>query len=132
MTIGAPTFLTALGGRSVVAGDETTFLRTYGHLFEHSQWVVERAWALGPFADAAALRVAFQQVIEAAGEGEQLALARAHPELADKLAIADIALAVSGARVASFGKAFRKELMRRRFREYAKRAFYAATGRRRV
>ena len=50
----------------------------------------------------------------------------------DKLAIADIALAVSGARVVSFGKAFRKELMRRRFREYAKRAFYAATGRRRV
>ncbi len=50
----------------------------------------------------------------------------------DKLPIADIAFAVSGARLASFGKAFRKELMRRRFREYAKRAFYAATGRRRV
>ena len=97
MTIGAPTFLTALGGRSVVAGDETTFLRTYGHLFEHSQWVVERAWALGPFADAAALRVAFQQVIEAAGEGEQLALARAHPELADKLAIAEASLTASSA-----------------------------------
>ncbi|HSZ51959.1 MAG TPA: 2-oxo-4-hydroxy-4-carboxy-5-ureidoimidazoline decarboxylase [Caulobacteraceae bacterium] len=80
--------LAALAGRPVFAPDQASFVRVYGHLFEHSPWVVERAWALAPFADAAALFTAFQAVIDAAGEAHQLSLARAHPELADRLAIA--------------------------------------------
>lgn len=81
-----------LSGRPVAAHDREPFLRTYGHLFEHSPWVVERAWALGPFADAAALDRAFREVITAADAAEQLALARAHPELADRLKLAEGAL----------------------------------------
>jgi OHCU decarboxylase len=89
--------LGALEGRPVLAPDETTFLRAHGHLFEHSPWVIERSWAQRPFADAAALSAAFRRVIEAAGREEQLALARAHPELADKLAIDEGALTASSA-----------------------------------
>jgi OHCU decarboxylase len=57
-------------------------------LFEHSPWVVERAAAARPFADAAALLDACTQVLADATEDERLALIRAHPELAGKAAIA--------------------------------------------
>ncbi len=49
----------------------------------------------------------------------------------DKLAISDIALAISRARGKSFDAAIRKEVLRRKLHDYAKRVFYAATGRRR-
>jgi 2-oxo-4-hydroxy-4-carboxy-5-ureidoimidazoline decarboxylase len=78
-----------LAGRPVEARDRGRFLGTYGHLFEHSPWVVERAWELRPFADAAALHTAFQQVLDAADPAMRLALARAHPRLADKVAVAE-------------------------------------------
>jgi 2-oxo-4-hydroxy-4-carboxy-5-ureidoimidazoline decarboxylase len=51
-------------------------------LFEHSPWVVERAFAAAPFADAQALHQAMLHVVDEAGEEAQLALIRAHPELA--------------------------------------------------
>jgi OHCU decarboxylase len=93
----APDPILALAGRPVAPQDCLTFLRAYGHLFEHSPWVVERAWPLGPFADAAALSYAFQQVIDEASVDDQLALARAHPELGDRLAIASGELTASSA-----------------------------------
>lgn len=80
--------LPALDGRPVEVSDRSSFLRVYGHLFEHSPWVVQRAWDQGPFADAEALHAAFQRVIGAADIAEQLNLIRAHPRLADKAAIA--------------------------------------------
>ncbi len=54
----------------------------YLGLFEHSPWVVERAFAHAPFADAQALHAAMLRVVDEAGEDAQLALIRAHPELA--------------------------------------------------
>ncbi len=51
-------------------------------LFEHSPWVVEQAFADAPFADAQALQQAMLRVVQGAGEAAQLALIRAHPELA--------------------------------------------------
>lgn len=53
----------------------------YLGLFEHSPWVVERAFAAAPFPDKAALHAALMQVVEDATAAEQLALIRAHPEL---------------------------------------------------
>ncbi len=50
-------------------------------LFEHSPWVVERAFAAAPFPDKAALHAALMRVVEDATPAEQLALIRAHPEL---------------------------------------------------
>jgi 2-oxo-4-hydroxy-4-carboxy-5-ureidoimidazoline decarboxylase len=75
-----------LSGVAVPALDEAGFLARYGHLFEHSPWVVQRAYGLGPFADAAALHKAFTLVVAEASPDDQLALLRAHPELADKVA----------------------------------------------
>ena len=78
-----------LTGRPVAQADHAQYLATYGHLYEHSPWVAERAWAHRPFADAKALHGALLQVLAEASTEEQLALARAHPELADKLAMAE-------------------------------------------
>jgi len=80
--------LPEIAGRPVESTDRRRFLSLYNHLFEHSPWVIERAWQLGPFADAAALHAAFVKVIADADAAEQIALARAHPQLADKAAIA--------------------------------------------
>jgi len=78
-----------LAGRKVAAGDREQFLAAYGQLFDHSPWVVERAWDKRPFADAKALHSAFLAVIAEATSEERRALARAHPELADKVAMAE-------------------------------------------
>lgn len=60
------------------------FVARYGALFEHSPWVVERAAAQAPFAD---LHAGLMAQVHAATPEEQLALIRAHPELAGKAAI---------------------------------------------
>jgi 2-oxo-4-hydroxy-4-carboxy-5-ureidoimidazoline decarboxylase len=93
----------ALAGKPVAAGDRETFLRAYGQLFDHSPWVVERAWTKRPFADAKALHCAFLKVIAEASRDERLALARAHPELADKAAMAAGLTADSAKEQASAG-----------------------------
>jgi FAD-dependent urate hydroxylase len=66
---------------------QEAFVARFGHLFEHSPWIVERAWKLHPPTTLAALHTAFQTVIGAASRDEQLKLLRAHPKLADKAAI---------------------------------------------
>jgi len=54
----------------------------FGSLFEHSPWVVQRASAYAPFTDAEALHTVLMEVVARASEEEQLALLRAHPDLA--------------------------------------------------
>ena len=63
------------------------FLATLGGVFEHSPWVAERALAARPFADVAALHAAMLGAVSSATQGEQLALIRAHPELAGREAV---------------------------------------------
>ena len=53
-------------------------------LYEHSPWIAERALAQRPFLSLAHLKYAMTQVLDAAGRDAQLALIRAHPELAGK------------------------------------------------
>ena len=89
--------LPPLDGVPVAADSRDVFCRAYLHLFEHSPWVVERAWDARPFADAAALAGTFDAVIAAASGDEQLALIRAHPELGDRLKIRDGTLTASSA-----------------------------------
>jgi 2-oxo-4-hydroxy-4-carboxy-5-ureidoimidazoline decarboxylase len=92
-----------LVGRKVADGDREQFLAVYGQLFDHSPWVVERAWDKRPFADAGALQRAFLAVIAEATADERRALAGAHPELADKVAIARGLTAASAKEQASAG-----------------------------
>ena len=58
------------------------FVATLGDLFEHSPWVVEQAAAGRPFASARALHDACMAAVRQADVATQLALIRAHPELA--------------------------------------------------
>lgn len=62
--------------------DAASFVAHIGPLVEHSPWVAERAWRRGPFADFEAVHAALCAEIGAASTDEQLALVRAHPELA--------------------------------------------------
>ncbi|HKU99426.1 MAG TPA: 2-oxo-4-hydroxy-4-carboxy-5-ureidoimidazoline decarboxylase, partial [Vineibacter sp.] len=66
--------------------DHTTFLARVGPVFEHSPWIAERAWAARPFDGVAGLHRAMMQAVAAASADEQLALLRAHPDLAGKAA----------------------------------------------
>jgi len=63
------------------------FVGTLSSLFEHSPWVPERVAALRPFASNIALHQALCEAVTRADEAEQLALIRAHPELAGRAAI---------------------------------------------
>jgi len=63
------------------------FVAAVGAVFEHSPWVMERAWEKRPFASRAAFIAALRDVLHEAGRGLQLSLINAHPELAGKLAI---------------------------------------------
>ena len=53
-------------------------------LYEHSDWIAEQALNARPFASAGALKHAMVEVLATAGHEAQLALVRAHPELAGK------------------------------------------------
>ena len=56
--------------------------------YEHSPWIAERAATHRPFASLAALKHAMVRVLREAGDAPQLALIRAHPELAGKAMVA--------------------------------------------
>jgi 2-oxo-4-hydroxy-4-carboxy-5-ureidoimidazoline decarboxylase len=57
----------------------TAFL---GHIFEHSPWIARAAYAGRPFASVPALHATMVAVLTNAAPDRQLALLRAHPELA--------------------------------------------------
>jgi 2-oxo-4-hydroxy-4-carboxy-5-ureidoimidazoline decarboxylase len=66
--------------------DRAAFTAALGHLFEHSPWVAQEAWARRPFASAEALQAALCATMRAAPRERQLVLIRAHPDLAGRLA----------------------------------------------
>jgi allantoate deiminase/N-carbamoyl-L-amino-acid hydrolase len=62
------------------------FIAALASIFEHSPWVPERVAALRPFASGIALHKAMSAAVLQAEEALQLALIRAHPELAGRAA----------------------------------------------
>ena len=64
------------------------YVAQLGGVFEHSAWIAERSYAKRPFASVAALHAAMMSCVREAASAEQLALARAHPELAGREAVA--------------------------------------------
>lgn len=70
------------------ASDEALVAALDG-IWEHSPWVVETVLADRPFASLDALAGRMWLAVNQAGEERQLALLRAHPDLAGKLAPAD-------------------------------------------
>lgn len=70
------------------SGARAAFVRRFGGVAESSPWVAERAWAAAPADDPRALAAAFAAVVRTASTHEQLALIRAHPDLAGRAALA--------------------------------------------
>ena len=72
-------------------------------LFEHSPWIAAAALAQRPFVSLAQLKQAMVQALQAGGREPQLALIRAHPELAGKAMVDNILTAESGAEQSKAG-----------------------------
>ena len=68
------------------AADRDAFAALLGGVLEHAPWVAQRAWSGRPFATVADLDRALMAALRAAGEPEQLAVFRGHPELGSKTA----------------------------------------------
>ncbi len=82
------------------------FVEAFGSIFEHSPWIAERAYdgELGPANDTAmGLHFALRNQFRIAGDDERLAVLRAHPDLAGRLASARRLTADSTAEQASAG-----------------------------
>ena len=77
---------------------EADFTARFGDVAEHSPWVAAAAFHARPFADRAALVAAFGAAVRNAAPDAQLALLRAHPDLADRAAIAGDSLAAASRR----------------------------------
>lgn len=66
------------------------FVSRFGGVYEHSPWIAERAWDLGlddAHSRISGLHAALAAVLDAGTRDEQLALIRAHPDLAGKAAV---------------------------------------------
>lgn len=83
--------------------DRAEFTRTLGGVFENSPWIAERAWSARPFASIDDLHRAMVDVARQAPRSVQLALLRAHPDLAGRAARAREMSASSAAEQASAG-----------------------------
>lgn len=68
--------------------DCEAFTAALAGTYEHSPWIAAAAWAQRPFSTLAALKHALVQVVRDADDAPQLALIRAHPELAGKAMVA--------------------------------------------
>ena len=66
------------------AASTSEALQLLDGLYEHSPWITEHALAQRPFQSLAQLKYAMARIVAQAGTAPQLALIRAHPELAGK------------------------------------------------
>jgi 2-oxo-4-hydroxy-4-carboxy-5-ureidoimidazoline decarboxylase len=74
----------ALTPQQVGRLSEEAFVRRFGRICEHSPWVAEGAWGRRPFESFDALAGAFEATVHGSPRDRQLALVRAHPELAGR------------------------------------------------
>ncbi len=77
------------------AATSNEFASLLSGTYEHSDWIVKAAWDKRPFSTLAALKQALVQVVREAGAERQLALIRAHPELAGKAMVSQTLTAES-------------------------------------
>ncbi|MDB5870514.1 MAG: amidase, hydantoinase/carbamoylase family, partial [Polaromonas sp.] len=74
---------------------QAEFVRLLDGTYEHSLWIAEQAWMQRPFGSLDALKLALAGVVRNAGHEAQLALIRAHPELAGKAMVSQALTAES-------------------------------------
>jgi len=68
------------------AADRDGFVAALGGVFENAPWVARQAHVTRPFATVADLHRALMAAVAAAGDAEQLAFMRGHPELGSRTA----------------------------------------------
>jgi len=85
------------------ASDRAAFEEALGRLFEHSPWVAAETHARRPFRDPAHLHRELSATLRRASPERQMALIRAHPDLAGRLAQAGQLTAESTREQASAG-----------------------------
>ena len=73
--------------QSLSSLDRDAFIAALDGIFEHSPWVAAAAWEKRPFGSFEALREALLRAMREAGHARQLALVRAHPELAGRASV---------------------------------------------
>ena len=72
---------------------QSAFVSLYGWVYEHSPWVAHKLYARGITNDLnnpAKLADAMAAIVNGAVDADKLSLLRAHPDLAGKLALADL------------------------------------------
>jgi 2-oxo-4-hydroxy-4-carboxy-5-ureidoimidazoline decarboxylase len=79
------------------------FVHIIGPVFEHSPWIAEATWPNRPFANLENLHLALCETVQRAGEENQLALIRAHPDLVGRAALAGTLTPQSTSEQASAG-----------------------------
>ena len=68
------------------AATQPAFVRALGGVFEYSPWVAEESWPARPFKSFEALHEAMMAVVRRRSTEDKVALLRAHPELAGRVA----------------------------------------------
>ena len=66
---------------------EARFLAACGNVYEESPWIARQAWREGARIGQPGLAATLRRVVETSGAEAQLALLRAHPDLAGRLAM---------------------------------------------
>lgn len=64
---------------------QEAFVDALGWVFEDSPWVAQKTWMKRPFANVTSLHQTMIKVVQEASLDQQLALIRAHPDLATKV-----------------------------------------------
>lgn len=82
--------------------NKRAYVERFGGVYEHSPWVAEKAFDMGPPAPQD-LPDVMRKIVEEAGAEAQLALLRAHPDLAGKLAKSGVLTAESTSEQTSAG-----------------------------
>ncbi|MBG6077354.1 N-carbamoyl-L-amino-acid hydrolase [Polaromonas sp. CG_9.11] len=77
------------------AASQAEFVQLLDGTYEHSPWIAEQAWAERPFLSLEPLKLALVQVVRHAARASQLALVRAHPDLAGKAMVSQTLTAES-------------------------------------
>ncbi|WP_373503346.1 2-oxo-4-hydroxy-4-carboxy-5-ureidoimidazoline decarboxylase [Aestuariivirga sp.] len=73
----------------VNAMSPSAFIEAFGDVAEHSPWVAREACGFRPFASRDAMIGAFELAVKSANRDAQLALIRAHPDLATNAKLTD-------------------------------------------
>ncbi len=88
----------------MIPADKDEFVARFGGVYEHSSWVAEDSWPACQVAhNAEQLATIMAHTVDCASRHDKLALIRAHPDLAGRLAMAGELTADSAAEQASAG-----------------------------